>query len=44
MYNDVGLVGCLFYGVSICCGGACGVMVIVAGSEHSDTSSNPERD
>ena len=26
------------------CGGAHGVMVIVAGNGHGDTSSNPERD
>ena len=25
-------------------GGACGVMVIVVGNGHGDTSSNPERD
>ena len=25
-------------------GGACGVMVIVVGNEHGDTSSNPGRD
>ena len=25
-------------------GGACGVMVIVVGIEHDDTSSNPGRD
>ena len=29
------------YLFSICKGGACGVMVIVAGIGHSDTSSNP---
>ena len=28
----------------IVCGGARGVMVIVAGNGHSDTSSNPGRD
>ena len=26
------------------CGGACGVIVIVVGNEHGDTSSNPGRD
>ena len=31
-------------GYSIEMGGARGVMVIVAGNEHSDTSSNPGRD
>ena len=35
------LVGCfvLFYGVSTLFGGACGVMVIVIGNGHGDTSS-----
>ena len=28
---------------SICVGGDCGVMVIVVGDGHSDTSSNPGR-
>ena len=27
----------------VSCGGACGVMVIVVGKGHSDTSSNPGR-
>ena len=45
-----------FYGIStlegqilsiytcIFCGGACGVMVIVVGNGHGDTSSSPGRD
>ena len=28
----------------ICLGGARGVMILVVGNEHGDTSSNPERD
>ena len=32
------------YVYQLVCGGACGVMVIVAGNGHSDTSSNPGRD
>ena len=30
--------------VCVCNGGACGVMVIVVGNRHGDTSSNPGRD
>ena len=30
--------------INIYFGGACGVMVIVVGNGHGDTSSNPERD
>ena len=42
--------GCFFGGhpvfsqLSLIDGGACGVMVIVVGNGHGDTSSNPERD
>ena len=36
--------GLVFYGILTLYGGARGVMVIVVGIEHDDTSSNPGRD
>ena len=34
---------CVCVYVNIIKGGACGVMVIIIGNEHGDTSSNPEQ-
>ena len=39
------LYGLMYFGlIQIICGAACGVMFIVVGNGHGDTSSNPGRD